>query len=370
MREKILIVDDIELNRDMLAVALGDTFPVIEAADGGEAIELLNTKNSEIAALLLDLIMPKVDGYEVLKYMRETELIKKIPVLVITADSTATVERECLELGVSDFIRKPFDAFTVRKRVQNIVDLFMYRDNLENKVKIQAENLKRQNNLLEQQAARLKASNEKIIDILGTVVEYRNLESGEHIKRVKGFTRILAQKAAQKYPEYNLTPEKINIIVAASALHDIGKIAIKDSVLLKPGRLDKDEFDYMKSHTIRGCDILDQIEGAWDSEYDKVSHEICRYHHERYDGKGYPDGLVGEDIPISAQLVSIADVYDALVSDRVYKAAIDKEKAYHMILMGECGVFSPKLMECFRASRTEFESLAAHYDEIHKKNMQ
>lgn len=362
MREKILIVDDIELNRDMLAVALGDTFPVIEAADGAEAIELLKTRGNELAVVLLDLIMPKVDGYEVLKFMRDTELIKSIPVLVITADSTTSVERECLELGVSDFIRKPFDGFTVKRRVQNIAELFMYKDNLENKVRIQAENLKRQNNLLEQQAARLKESNEKIIDILGTVVEYRNLESGEHIRRVKGFTRILAQKAAKRYPEYNLTPERIDIIVAASALHDIGKIAIKDSVLLKPGRLDKDEYDYMKSHTVRGCDILDQIEGAWDSEYDKVSHDICRWHHERYDGKGYPDGLVGDQIPIEAQLVSIADVYDALVSDRVYKSAIDKEKAYHMILMGECGVFSPKLMECFRASKTEFENLATQYE--------
>lgn len=367
MRDKILIVDDIELNREMLAVAIGDAFPVLEADDGEKAIEILKEKSGEICVVLLDLVMPKADGYEVLKYMSDTELIKSVPVLVITADSTTAVERECLELGVSDFVRKPFDAFTVKKRVQNIVDLFMYKDNLENKVKIQAANLKRQNNLLEQQAARLKESNEKIIDILGTVVEYRNLESGEHIKRVKGFTRILAEKAAAKYPEYNLTPDKIDIIVAASALHDIGKIAIKDSVLLKPGRLDKDEYDYMKSHTIRGCDILDQIEGAWDSEYDKVSHDICRYHHERYDGKGYPDGLVGEAIPISAQLVSIADVYDALVSDRVYKAAIDKEKAYHMILMGECGVFSPKLMECFRASKEEFENLAKHYDEMSKK---
>lgn len=367
MREKILIVDDIELNREMLAVALGDTFPIVEAGDGAEAIDILKERSEEIAAVLLDLVMPKVDGYEVLRFMREQELTKMIPVLVITADSTTAVERECLELGVSDFIRKPFDNFTVKKRVQNIVELFMYKDNLENKVKIQAENLKRQNKLLEQQAEKLKDSNEKIIDILGTVVEYRNLESGEHIRRVKGFTRILAEKASQRYPEYNLTKERIDIIVAASALHDIGKITIKDSVLLKPGRLDKDEYEYMKSHTIRGCDILDQIEGAWDSEYDKVSHSICRWHHERYDGKGYPDGLVGDNIPIEAQLVSIADVYDALVSDRVYKAAIDKEKAFHMILMGECGVFSPKLMECFREAKDEFEKLADYYKSIEKE---
>ncbi len=367
MREKILIVDDIELNREILAVALGDVYPVMEAGDGEQAIEILKEHSDDVAAILLDLIMPKADGYEVLKYMHEAELMTHIPVLVISAESKTDAERTCLEMGVSDFIRKPFDSVTVRSRVKNVVELFMYKNQLEDKVRIQTENLKRQNKLLEQQAEKIKASNEKIIDVLGTVVEYRNLESGEHIKRVKGFTRILANKVAQKYPEYNLTPARIDIIVAASALHDVGKITIKDSVLLKPGRLDKDEFEYMKSHTVRGCDILDQIDGAWDKEYAQVSYAICRHHHERYDGKGYPDGLVGEDIPIEAQLVSVADVYDALVSDRVYKEAIDKNKAYHMILMGECGVFSPKLMECFRETKEEFENLAFKYESAQKE---
>lgn len=367
MREKILIVDDIELNREILAVALGDVYPVMEAGDGEQAIEILKEHSDDVAAILLDLIMPKADGYEVLKYMHEAELMTHIPVLVISAESKTDADRTCLEMGVSDFIRKPFDSVTVRSRVKNVVELFMYKNQLEDKVRIQTENLKRQNKLLEQQAEKIKASNEKIIDVLGTVVEYRNLESGEHIKRVKGFTRILANKVALKYPEYNLTPARIDIIVAASALHDVGKITIRDSVLLKPGRLDKDEFEYMKSHTVRGCDILDQIDGAWDKEYARVSYAICRHHHERYDGKGYPDGLVGEDIPIEAQLVSVADVYDALVSDRVYKEAIDKNKAYHMILMGECGVFSPKLMECFRETKEEFENLAFKYESAQKE---
>ena len=181
------------------------------------------------------------------------------------------------------------------------------------------------------------------------------------------FTNILAEKAAEKYPEYGLTPEKIAVIVAASPLHDIGKIAIKDSVLLKPGRLTDEEFEYMKTHTTKGCEILTQIAGTWSEEYEKISYEICRHHHERYDGKGYPDGLAGEDIPISAQLVSIADVYDALVSDRVYKKAIEKGKAYQMILDGECGTFSPRLIECFKESRQEFEELVCRY-EMNKEN--
>lgn len=358
MRNKVLIVDDVELNREILAVSLGDMYPIIEAVDGEEAIEHLKDDKDEIAAVLLDLIMPKVDGFSVLAYMKENGFIEKIPVLVISAETKSDVEMKCLEIGVSDFIRKPFNSTIVRSRVKNVVELFMYKNNLEDMVKRQTENLKRQNKLLEQQALEIKENNEKIIDILGTVVEYRNLESGEHIKRVKGFTKILANKVAEKYPEYNLTPERINIIVAASSLHDIGKITIKDSVLLKPGRLDKDEFEYIKSHTVRGCDILDQIDGAWDSEYAKVSREICRHHHERYDGKGYPDGLVGDEIPIESQIVSVADVYDALVSDRIYKAAIELDKAYNMILMGECGVFSPKLMACFRECKEDFELLA------------
>lgn len=367
MREKILIVDDIDLNREMLAVVLGDVYPIEEASDGAQAIDILKEQADDIAVILLDLVMPNVDGYAVLQYMKKEEMLERVPVIVISAESDTAVERQCLELGVSDFIRKPFDRVTVRCRVENIAELYMYKNHLEDKVKTQTENLKRQNKLLAKQTEQIKASNDKIIDVLGTVVEYRNLESGEHIKRVKGFTKILAEKVAKKYSEYNLTPEKINIIVAASALHDIGKITIKDSVLLKPGRLDKEEFEYMKSHTVKGCDILEQIDGAWDAEYAKVSRAICRWHHERYDGNGYPDGLSGEEIPISAQLVSVADVYDALVSERIYKDAIEKDKAYHMILRGECGVFSPKLMECFRESKEEFELLATKYEETKKE---
>jgi putative two-component system response regulator len=183
------------------------------------------------------------------------------------------------------------------------------------------------------------------------------MESGEHIQRVKGYTEILANEMMKDYPEYELNTKKIELIVSASALHDIGKISIPDNILMKPGKLTKDEYEYMKSHTLRGCEILNQIKGAWDQEYSKYSYEICRYHHERYDGRGYPDGLKGDDIPISAQLVSIADVYDALVNERVYKDAFSKDQAFQMITQGECGVFSPKLLEAFRKVRREFEEL-------------
>ena len=240
---------------------------------------------------------------------------------------------------MADFVHRPFDNRLVRKRVRNVVSLYQYQEELEQKVEKQTSVLRKQFRLLQQQAESLRRSKEKVIDILGTVVEYRNLESGEHIKRVKGYTRILAERLQQDYPEYELTQERIEVIVAASALHDVGKIAIPDSILLKPGKLTQEEFEYMKSHTTKGCEILNSIEDAWDEEYKKVSYVICRHHHERYDGKGYPDGLKGEDIPITAQIVSIADVYDALVNERVYKSAFSKEKAFQMIVTGECGVF-------------------------------
>lgn len=357
MRSKVLIVDDMELNREMLAAILEKDYPILEADSGKNAIAMIQKHQDEIAVVLLDLVMPEMDGFAVLEVMKKQSWLKAIPVLVITAESKAEVESKCFEMGVSDFIRKPFDNAIVRNRVKNIVDLFAYKNQLEEKVEKQTATLKKQYKLLVMQAEKLKESNTRIIDILGTVVECRNLESGEHIKRVKSFTRILAEQMMVDYPEYGLTQEKIDIIVSASSLHDIGKIAIPDSILLKPARLTKDEYEYMKSHTTRGCEVLNNVEDVWDEAYSKASYEICRHHHERYDGKGYPDGLAGEAIPISAQIVGLADAYDALVSERVYKSAYSEDEAFHMIVSGECGVFSPKLLECFRKTKKKFEEL-------------
>ncbi len=355
MRNKVLIVDDVEINREVLASILEKDYPVIMADGGKMALELLQKHLKEIAVVVLDLLMPDLDGYKVLETMKNMAWLDKIPVLVITSESKTDAERKCFELGVSDFIHKPFDNDIVRNRVKNTVELYLYKNELEAKVEKQTETLKKQYKLLVMQSEQLKESNVKIIDILGIVVEYRNYESGTHIKRVKGFTRILAEQAMKDYPEYGLDKQKIDIIVSASALHDIGKIAIPDNILMKPARLTAEEYEYMKAHTTRGCEILNNIKDVWSEEYGKVSYDICRHHHERYDGKGYPDGLAGEDIPIAAQLVSIADVYDALVSEKVYKEAYSPEKAFHMIVSGECGVFSPKLLECFRRMRGPFE---------------
>lgn len=357
MRNKILIVDDQEMNREILTEILKNEYSIMEADGGRKAISMIQKHQDEIAVVLLDLVMPEVDGYAVLEVMKNQAWLKTIPVLVITAESKAGVESKCFEMGVSDFIKKPFDNAIIRNRVKNIVDLFTYKNHLEEKVEKQTETLKKQYKLLVMQAEKLKESNTKIIDILGTVVECRNLESGEHIKRVKDFTRILAEQMMKDYPEYELTQDKIEVIVSASSLHDIGKIAIPDNILLKPGKLTKDEYEYMKSHTTRGCEVLNNIRDVWDETYSKVSYDICRHHHERYDGKGYPDGLAGEEIPVAAQLVSLADVYDALVSERVYKSAYSADEAFHMIVSGECGIFSPKLLECFRKTKKKFEAM-------------
>lgn len=357
MTKRILIVDDVEINRGLLSVALEDMYSTVEACDGSEAIDILEKEGENIIAVLLDLIMPKASGFDVLEYMHKNSLLEHIPVVVISVETTREIEKKCLELGVSDFIQKPFSSDLVRCRVRNIIELFNHKNNLEQSVKEKTAELERQNELLREKTRLEKRKTENTIDILGSIVESRHLESGLHIKRVKGYTKILAKKAMEKYPEYGLTNDKIKTIVITSALHDIGKIAIRDDVLLKPGRLTKDEFEHMKTHTTTGCEMLKHFHSVWNDEYTKVSYAICRWHHERFDGRGYPDGLKGDDIPIEAQIVSIADVYDALTSKRVYKDAVSSEKAYDMILNNECGVFSPKLIDCFKDVKEEFEEV-------------
>lgn len=365
-RKKILIVDSSEKNRKQLCDILEDTYDIVQAEDGLNAINVLKKSQDQLSLIIMDVVLPVIDGISVLKAMNQTDIIKKIPVLVVGENSEDKTKATCFELGISDFIRKPYDEVIIKNRVNNTIELFSYKRVLEDKVKQQTDKLKIQNTMLENQAKilqeqslELKRNNDNIIEILGTVVEYRNLESSEHINRVKGFTRILAEAAMRMYPEFGLTKREVNIITSASALHDIGKIVIPDNILLKPAKLTDQEFDYMKSHTTRGAEILANIHGVWDDEYSKYSSDICKYHHERYDGRGYPEGLSGEDIPLSAQFVSIADVYDALVSERVYKNSYSNEEAFNMIIMNECGVFNPLLMNCFKDVREQLEAFDA-----------
>ncbi|MCI9149796.1 MAG: response regulator [Lachnospiraceae bacterium] len=351
MRNKVMVVDDMPINCDILEEILEDEYDVITVGGGKLALEVLTERHEEISALLLDLMMPEVDGFAVLEFMKNHGWMDKVPVIIISGENTVEAERRCFDMGVSDFIQKPFDNSLVRRRVSNVAELFSYKNQLEEKVAKQTE-------ILRKQAAKLQKSNTELIDILATVVEGRNMESGLHVKRVKGFTRILALQMMKDYPEYRLTPAMVEVIAAASALHDVGKIAIPDNILLKPGKLTDEEFACMKTHTTRGSEILSDIKGVWDENYSKMSYEICRHHHERYDGRGYPDGLAGDDIPLSAQIVGVADVYDALVTERCYKKPFTTEEAFQMITGGKCGTFSPKLMEAFTRARADFEELA------------
>ena len=303
MRNKILIVDDVDINREILRSILEDEYTILEAENGKQALEIVDQEAKDMAAIMLDLVMPEMDGTQVLEELNRREVIGKVPVLVISGDHTVEVQKKCFELGISDFIAKPFNNAIIKQRVKNTAEFFDYKLKLEDKVAEHTNVLRKAYRTLQIQAEYLQKKNQQIIEMLGTVVEYRSTESGEHIQRVKGYTRILAEAVMEDYPEYELTKEKIDIIESVSVLHDIGKIAIPDRILLKPGRLTAEEFEYMKSHTIRGCELLDSIKEDWNDDTMKYAYEICRHHHERYDGKGYPDGLVGDEIPICAQLV-------------------------------------------------------------------
>lgn len=358
MKNCVLVVDDMEINRELLQEILEKDYEVLQAAGGKEAIDTLSQRHEETALVLLDLIMPEMDGFQVLDAMKEKGWLGRIPVIIISGESSSEAEVKCFEYGVSDFIQKPFAEKIVQKRVSNIVHLFTYQDSLEACVEKQTVTIREQNRTLNEQAEALREMNNRIIDMLGNVVEFRNLESGEHVKRVKGFTRILGYQLMEDFPQYGLTPEKVEQISDASSLHDIGKIVIPDNILLKPGRLTDEEFEIMKSHTTRGCEILDSIDDIWEEEeYRKISYDICRHHHERHDGRGYPDHLKEEEIPLPARIVSVADVYDALVSERVYKSAFSLEEAFDMIVTGKCGMFAPDLLYSFRNAREKFEEL-------------
>lgn len=347
--KKALVVDDVALNRDILIDIMCDEFEVIEASNGIEALDQIENHFDEISVILLDLVMPEMDGFAVLEKMEERGWIDHFPVLIITSETSSDIELKCLEHGVADFITKPFNESRVRKRLANAADLYDYKNHLEDKIDAQTLEIKQKNK-------ELADLNDKIIQLLGDIVEARSYESGLHIKRVKLFTRILAEDLRKRYPDCGLTDEDIELIVTASPLHDVGKIMISDAILNKPGKLTDEEFSEMKKHTTYGCEVLERSRDIWPDKYNKVCNDICLCHHEKYDGRGYPKGLKGEDIPLCAQIVSLADIYDALVTERVYKKAFTPEKAFEMIMNGECGAFSDRMMDCFVHCRSQLES--------------
>ncbi len=333
-KHTILIADDSEMNRAILSDMLGEEYIILEAANGKEALQVIQSSSADISLLLLDIVMPELDGFGVLAEMRKNHWIDDIPVIIISSENGASQVERAYELGVSDFITRPFDALIVHKRVVNTILLYAKQKRLVELVAAQVYETQVQSNMM--------------IDILSHIVEFRNGETGLHIRHVHVLTELLLEKLNQKEDLF-FTQQEISIISTASALHDVGKIAIPEHILNKPGKLTDEEFAVMKTHTTIGADMLRNLPIYQDKPLVKTAYEICRWHHERWDGKGYPDGLKGDEIPISAQIVALADVYDALTSKRVYKGPYPHDKAVQMILNGECGMFSPLLLECFSA---------------------
>ena len=358
-QKKLLVVDDIPINRLILADLFQEEYEVLEAENGQQALELILQYREQIAIVLLDIVMPVMDGFQVLERMAKLDLIQTIPVIMITGESDDEKTLMGYALGVSDIISKPFNPKIVSRRVNNVVKLYSHRQELERE-------LKKQKEMLEQQARRIHQSSQFVIDALSTTVEFRNMESGEHIMRVRTLTKIFLEEMREFYP---LTDEQIKTIANVSAMHDIGKIVISDAILLKPGPLTMEEFEIMKTHTIRGCEILDTLNYTQDEESYRYSYDICRHHHERWDGRGYPDGLKGDEISIWAQATSLADVYDALTSERVYKKAYSHEETIRMILNGECGAFNPRLLDMLVRVEGTLQEKIFRYTQQEKNEM-
>ena len=331
-KQKILVVDDSEMNREILITMLEDDFDIIVAENGRACLELLMQYGKAISAVLLDIVMPVMDGFEVLTYMNRNRWIEDIPVIMISSEESAASIRRAFQLGVSDYIGRPFDNHVVRQRVFNTIKLYAKQ--------------RRLTALVSDQIHEKEKNNQMMIEVLSQIVEFRNGESGLHVLHIKVLTEMLLEEILKKTDRYHLTPELCQMIFIASSFHDIGKIGIDEKILNKPGRLTVEEFNEMKTHTLIGASMLSKMERYKEEPLIDIAYQICRWHHERYDGSGYPDGLVGDEIPISAQIVSLADVYDALISERAYKKGFTHERAIEMILGGECGTFNPILIDC------------------------
>ena len=333
-KQKILIADDSEMNRELLAAILEEEYDIIQVNDGVQAVDCLQRQAEEISLLLLDIVMPHMDGFEVLSYMNKEHWIDAIPVVIISSENSPIYIKRGYDLGATDFIGKPFDANMVLRRSANAILLGAKQ--------------RRMTSIVSNQIYEREKSSKLMINILSHIVEFRNGESGLHVLHIQTITEMLLRQLVQKENNrYALSKEQIRMITTASALHDIGKISIPDEILNKPGRLTAEEFAVIKGHSMAGANMLSELPLDQKEEpLVKTAYEICRWHHERYDGGGYPDGLKGEEIPVSAQVVTLADVYDALTSERCYKDAYSHEKAIEMILAGQCGAFNPLMLEC------------------------
>lgn len=351
MKRTIVIADGDGQARELLEQIFTNDYNIISVEDGKRAVAEINAGLKELAAVFLDWDTPVLNGYQILQVLKIKNVMNTIPVFLTASKTEAQIEITGYSMNVAAVLHKPYRAIALRRQVVRLIEMFDKMRACELVAEEQEEKLLKQRD-------KLNDFYDKLLEAISTIVEYRTPESERHIKRIKGFTRIMAASYKNLYPESGLTEEQILLLAKASAIHDIGKIAVSDSILLKPAKLTEDERQIMMSHTTKGGEILELIREVQDEDLFKISYEVCRWHHERHDGKGYPDGLKGEEIPLSAKIVSLVDVYDALVSERIYKKAYDADTAFHMIMKGECGVFAPDVLKCFEASRKLMELFA------------
>ena len=348
VKQRILIADDSPMNQEILSEILGDQYDYLYAEDGSQVVDVLNSGET-VDLILLDINMPKKDGFDVLNVMNQRSWIDEIPVIIVSAERDTEFIQRAYELGITDYINRPFNMVVVQRRVANTLLMYARQRNLVE--------------LVEEQVYEREKTNSSIINILSQVIESRNNESGAHTLHVRAITNLLLHELVKMSDRYDLSEADISMIVTLSAMHDIGKISVPEEILNKPGKLTPEEWEIMKSHTTRGDEILWEIPVAQNDPLMVTAHAICRWHHERWDGKGYPDGLKGDEIPISAQAVALADVYDALTSERCYKKAFSHEAAVTMICNGECGTFNPLLINCLLAAADRLHQAApGHYD--------
>ena len=346
--KSILIVDDVYMNRAILGQMFQGRYSIVEAENGQEAIEMLMNADLNIVVVLLDIKMPIVDGFEVMEFMKKCGYIERIPVVLITGDEEGNAMERGYALGATDVIFKPFQANIVMQRVRNTIELCQHKNHLEELVKEQTEELTNQYD-------KLRDHHNHLVGLLHDIIAYRNVESAQHVEYVQGYTRILANHYALLYPRAKMTNQKIEYIVRAARMHDIGKITMPDAILSRPGRLSKWEMDMLKEHTVKGYEIVKVMSEFEDEEYSRICCNVCLYHHEKYDRSGYPGTIRKDRIPVEAQLVGLADMYDALIHSNIHHVKITREQAFFRLMNGECGELSPRMKECLQDAKDDLD---------------
>ncbi len=356
-KKTILIADDQAVNRMILKHIFVEQYEIIEAVDGVDAIEKIEQYRDELVLILLDLVMPRKDGFGVMEYLAQKEMENTIPTILITSDTSLATELKGYEHKVADIVTKPFNLQIVMRRVTNIIELYSHKRNLEEMVHAQLMQMEEQYYELQSANEELKEKYYKVCGKFCSLATTREVQGAWHIRRVQSFVRILCRYLMQEYPEYRIDRGKIEKIVRASAFYDIGKVTIPDHILFKPGALSPEEREIMQTHTIAGRGLVEDLDCMEDEESLQYALDICHYHHERYDGSGYPEQMKGEEIPIAAQIVSISEAYAALLRTGSYRGAYSQVRAENMIINGECGVFNPKLIDCFKLAKEEIRQL-------------